>query len=91
MRCQCMHRGEEEVLPRCKKEVGRHHHAPAALTPKKTHYLLYLGCVILGAGLDGLGKSHPNRDLIVGPSELSRSPVLNRTHSYFCLIKIRVT
>ena len=50
-------------------EVDGQRHAPTALPPGKrpgTHCIG--GWVSPRAGLDGCGKSRPNRDLIAGPS-----------------------
>jgi hypothetical protein len=59
---------------------------PAALPPEErpgTHYTG--GTVGLKAGLDGCGKSHPNRDSIPGPSSPHRVAIPT-TISYFTLI-----
>ena len=47
--------------------MGGHYHAPAALPPGKTRYLLHRKLLGLQAGLDGCGKSR-NRYSITGPS-----------------------
>jgi len=47
--------------------VGGQRHAPVALTPRKTRYLLYRRLGGAQAGLDGCGKSRPYRDSIPRP------------------------
>jgi len=48
--------------------AGGQSHAPAALSPGNTHCIA--GWVGSRAGLDGCGKSRPQRDLIPRPSNL---------------------
>jgi hypothetical protein len=48
--------------------VGGQSHASAALSPGKTRYALYRGYAGRRAGLDGCGKSSPQRDSIPGLS-----------------------
>jgi hypothetical protein len=53
--------------------VGGQRHAPAALRPGKTRYLMYKRLSGPQAGVEGCGKSLYHRDSVPGPSNRYRS------------------